>query len=106
MENTRRVVLFPVEVIGLIFDQVEAEGRDESLAEFANLARSCHAFTGIFYSSFPRFDVAQLLVEPALNKLWKVQVTLAPLIRCMPEDLWDQGTEGDVVQALVSAILP
>ncbi|KAF9465162.1 hypothetical protein BDZ94DRAFT_1296673 [Collybia nuda] len=61
----------PIELIDLVFDHLEDTGRDETLVAFAYLARSCRAFT-----------------EPALKRLWKVQTTLAPLIRCMPRELW------------------
>jgi hypothetical protein len=43
------------------------------------------------------------LVEPALSRLWKSQVTLGLLIRCMPGDLWAQESETDI---LVSGLTP
>lgn len=36
-----------------------------------------------------------LLTEPALDCLWRDQLTLGYLIQCMPADLWEVSTIGD-----------
>jgi hypothetical protein len=58
--------------------------------ELAAVARTCKEFTGQFslFRSVSAKSGLRDVAEPALDLLWRDQVSLAPLIRCMPQDLW------------------
>lgn len=85
-------ISFPAELIALVFDELEAIGRDESLGDFARLARSYRAFAGMDYSH--GCEGVHLVSNYQQNQhsidCGGEQSTLAPLIRCMPDDLWIQ----------------
>jgi hypothetical protein len=57
-----------------IFDFVHADGNDDE--SLYNFAITCRAFQ-----------------DPALDVLWRVQMSLAPLIKCLPADLWEETIE-------------
>jgi hypothetical protein len=44
------------------------------------------------------------VAEPALDVLWREQLTLGPLIQCMPADLWEVVPQGGVMKVLASLI--
>lgn len=39
---------------------------------------------------------SQNFKEPALDALWRYQTSLIPLVKCLPEDSWEYGVEGNV----------
>jgi hypothetical protein len=57
-----------------IFDHVHADGDDDG--SVYNLAITCRAFQ-----------------EPAMDVLWRVQMSLVPLVKCLPTDLWEETLE-------------
>ena len=48
---------------------------------------------------------SKTFLEPALDGLWYKLDNLAPLVRCMPKDLYQQGVQDGKVVTLVSFIL-
>lgn len=46
----------------------------------AKLARTCRTFS-----------------EPSFNALWRVQSSLVPLLRTMPDDLWEKDDDSKLV---------
>lgn len=54
-----------------IFNYVHANGDDDE--SLYNFATTCRAFR-----------------DPALDVLWRVQMSLAPLVKCLPVDLWEE----------------
>ncbi|KAJ7503286.1 hypothetical protein B0H11DRAFT_1984854 [Mycena galericulata] len=39
---------------------------------------------------------SKIFLDPSLNILWKFQDTIIPILRCMPDDLWDLTTTLDI----------
>ncbi|KAJ3003601.1 hypothetical protein NUW54_g5212 [Trametes sanguinea] len=82
VSSMHRALLLP-DIFSRILDFVEVEIPDTFYAayckgrwkngSFARLARTCRTF-----------------LEPSLNALWKHQFTLAPLVKTLPEDAWDE----------------
>ncbi|KAG2072778.1 hypothetical protein BDR04DRAFT_1152880 [Suillus decipiens] len=48
----------------------------ESFADVVNVAKTCKA-----------------LSDPALNMLWSEQISIIPLMKCLPEDTWEVGED-------------
>jgi len=42
--------------------------------------------------------------DPVLDVLWKTQERLAPLLKCFPQDVWDEKDRSFVSQAMVSSL--
>ncbi|KAJ6454259.1 hypothetical protein C8R47DRAFT_226451 [Mycena vitilis] len=67
------------EIVGLICEHLEGGYRVlESRADFAALARTCKSFH-----------------DPALDKLWRRQNTLAYVLKCLPSDLWEETNDAN-----------
>jgi hypothetical protein len=80
-----RCLLIP-EILSAVLEQDIAIGDEKTVA---NVAISCRAF-----------------LETALDVLWCEQVVLAPLVRCMPSDLWSEDLESNtkLVRPLASSL--
>jgi hypothetical protein len=74
------------EILWIIFDSLlnDAPGR-ESTSAVISLAMTCHTFE-----------------DMALDVLWRTQVNLVPLIKCMPKDLWKEVPTSGFSRTLVS----
>jgi hypothetical protein len=90
--DTPQAVCFLIpEIVCLICDQVQnlPDPRDSNNS-LAVLARTCRFFH-----------------EPAVSKLWYDLESLAPLIMCMPADLWQLlGDSSVIITSLVCCIKP
>lgn len=60
------------EIVRNIADLHVSEGHKSHKSDVAHLAFSCRT-----------------LYEPAMDALWRELVSLKPLIRCLPEEVWD-----------------
>ena len=47
---------------------------------------------------------ARCFEDAALNKLWCVQHSFAPLVKCFPAELWEETCNEDGVRVLVSTL--
>jgi hypothetical protein len=65
------------------------------------LAYPCHGI--LFFGSLAGFaTTCRAISEPALDVLWHEQSSLAPLLRCMPSDLWEARVVANGQTCLVS----
>ncbi|KAJ7666772.1 hypothetical protein DFH06DRAFT_1040271 [Mycena polygramma] len=76
------------EIVGLICEHLEGGYRiRESRADFAALARTCKSFH-----------------DPALDKLWRRQNTLAHVLKCLPSDLWEETNDANPPQNVLRLV--
>jgi hypothetical protein len=88
-DHTPQAVCFLIpEIVGLICHQVQTllESRDSNNS-LAVLARTCRFFH-----------------EPAVSRLWYDLESLAPLIMCMPEELWQRPGDSSVIISVTSLV--
>lgn len=68
--------LTTVEVISLVCEELAIDPRKAAYPALVRLAQTC-----------------RWMYEPAMNSLWYSLFDLAPLLRCFPEDVWDDDDE-------------
>jgi hypothetical protein len=74
------------DILRLIFESFDPHNSDDNYSLVA-LAFTCHTFE-----------------EPALDYLWHTQTSLRPLLKCLPQDMWEEEGTHDGWKPLVSKV--
>ena len=64
--------LTTIEVISLVCEELATDRKQVTYPALVRLAQTCRR-----------------MYEPSMNSLWYSLFDLAPLLRCFPEDVWD-----------------
>ncbi|KAK7053771.1 hypothetical protein R3P38DRAFT_2852052 [Favolaschia claudopus] len=83
---------------------MEPTARQRALAMHEIVRLICFESSEPYFPKKARFAsltalsrTSKIFTEPALDRLWWEQRSLAPLLKCMPEDAWEEHTAGTVV---------
>ena len=85
-----RYPVLPNELLDLVAEMllVESYSKPEDFrTALRNMALTCRAF-----------------YEPAMNIAWHTLHTLRPVVKCFPENIWEQDDDGQVVCQIILTI--